>query len=69
LRRVHVSRSAQREGAKPALAGRRDGIDAPVFEEPEIEAAGPEDDDPLYDSTRDYLDQLERYKSGGEQNE
>jgi hypothetical protein len=51
-----------------AIAERRDQRiadgDAPEFEfdRAEIEPAGEEDDDALYDSGRDYVEQLERYK-------
>lgn len=58
--------NARAEELFAAIAARRDGIEPPVFEEPEIEVTGPEDDDPLYDSTRNYGEQLERYKREGE---
>jgi hypothetical protein len=34
----------------------------PVFAPPEIDFEADEDDDPLFDSRRDYLDQLAAYK-------
>jgi hypothetical protein len=36
--------------------------DRPVFEPPEAEVDEAEDDDPLYDSNRDYDEQLEGYR-------
>jgi hypothetical protein len=36
--------------------------DRPVFEPPEVEVDEPEDDDPLYDSNRDYDEQLAGYR-------
>jgi hypothetical protein len=56
---------ALNERAKPifkAIEERMDAQDPPTFIAPEPEPLGPEDDDPLYDSNRDYDEQLERYK-------
>ena len=36
--------------------------DRPVFEPPEAEVDEPEDDNPLYDSNRDYDEQLAGYR-------